>query len=63
MKLNQLLVLAGGFGTRLKSVLNGTPKPLAKIGNEKFLFFFIKNWERQGINKFTFLADINSEAI
>jgi D-glycero-alpha-D-manno-heptose 1-phosphate guanylyltransferase len=63
LKLNQLLVLAGGFGTRLKSVLNGTPKPLAEIGNEKFLFFFIKNWERQGINKFTFLLHYNAEMI
>ena len=35
-KLMQLVILAGGFGTRLKSVLNGLPKPLADINGEPF---------------------------
>jgi len=59
----QLFVLAGGFGTRLKSILLDVPKPLAPVGKYPFLYFFIQNWERQGISKFTFLLHYNSEMI
>ena len=33
----RLLVLAGGFGTRLKSVVNDVPKALAPVGSVPFL--------------------------
>ena len=35
----KLLVLAGGFGTRLKTAISGVPKALAPIGNIPFLQF------------------------
>lgn len=63
MEAPQLLILAGGFGTRLRSVLTDLPKPLAPVGKEPFLFYFIKNWERQGISKFIFLLHYNSDMI
>ena len=63
MYIPSLIVLAGGFGTRLKSILPDLPKPMAPIGTEPFLYFFIKNWERQGIHDFTFLLHYNSEII
>jgi D-glycero-alpha-D-manno-heptose 1-phosphate guanylyltransferase len=50
-----LLVLAGGFGTRLRSVVSDVPKPLAPIGNLPFLYYQIKNWRAQGQNTFIFL--------
>jgi len=40
----KILILAGGFGTRLKSVVSDVPKPLAPISNSKrFLDFQIEN--------------------
>jgi len=46
-----VIVLAGGFGTRLRSVLKGLPKPLAPVDGKPFLFWLLKNLERQGIEE------------
>jgi D-glycero-alpha-D-manno-heptose 1-phosphate guanylyltransferase len=35
--LKEAIILAGGFGTRLQSVVNDVPKPMASINNEPFL--------------------------
>ena len=42
------LILVGGKGTRLKSVVSDTPKPLAPFGNRPFLEFF---FEKIGFSK------------
>ena len=47
-----IVVLAGGKGTRIKSILGNTPKILAPIGGKTFLDWFLKwveSWEL-GIN-------------
>lgn len=46
-----LLVLCGGQGTRLRSVLNDRPKPLAMIGAHPFIEFVITPLVRQGIRR------------
>ena len=51
----KLLVLAGGYGTRLKTAVAGVPKALAPIGNVPFLKLQIDNWLKQGLCEFTFL--------
>lgn len=51
----KLLILAGGFGTRLKTVVSDRPKPLAPIGDKPFLYFQIKSWKEQGFRSFIFL--------
>jgi D-glycero-alpha-D-manno-heptose 1-phosphate guanylyltransferase len=63
--LNQqtLLVLSGGFGTRLKSVVSEVPKPLAPVNGRPFLYYQIKNWTRQGLTNFIFLLYNQSELI
>lgn len=65
MKINktQLLVLSGGFGTRLKKVVPNVPKALAPISNKNFLFYFIQNWWKHGIRNFVFLLHHKSEMI
>ncbi|MCD6018610.1 MAG: Nucleotidyl transferase [Bacteroidetes bacterium] len=35
--LNEAIILAGGFGTRLQSVVNDVPKPMAPVNQEPFL--------------------------
>ena len=37
-----IFILAGGFGTRLQSVINDVPKPMAPILNKPFLDYQIK---------------------
>ena len=56
-----LLILAGGFGTRLRSVLPHTPKPLAPIFDKTFLDYFLKNCVDQGASDITLLLHHKAE--
>lgn len=51
----KLLVLAGGFGTRLQSVVSDLPKALAPVGAVPFLRLQIEHWKTQGLRSFVFL--------
>jgi D-glycero-alpha-D-manno-heptose 1-phosphate guanylyltransferase len=59
----KLLVLAGGFGTRLQSVVAKVPKALAPVGNVPFLRLQIEHWKNQGIDSFVFLLHHQAELI
>lgn len=59
----ELLVLAGGFGTRLRSVVSDVPKPLAPVVSHPFLHYLVENWVSQGITKFTFLLHHHADLI
>jgi NDP-sugar pyrophosphorylase family protein len=61
-----VLLLVGGMGTRLRSVVPTTPKPLASVGNKSFLHLLAQQLRRQGISQLVmctgYLADqIESE--
>ena len=58
-----LLILAGGFGTRLRSVLGNTPKALALVNDKPFLYLQIKHWLNQGITSFIFLLHYQADQI
>jgi D-glycero-alpha-D-manno-heptose 1-phosphate guanylyltransferase len=51
----RLLVLAGGFGTRLQTVVSDVPKALAPVGGVPFLQLQLEHWLVQGLREFTFL--------
>jgi D-glycero-alpha-D-manno-heptose 1-phosphate guanylyltransferase len=55
MKHISLLVLAGGFGTRLRTVVSEVPKPLAPVMNRPYLAYLIDSWLAQGVTSLTFL--------
>jgi D-glycero-alpha-D-manno-heptose 1-phosphate guanylyltransferase len=59
----KLLVLAGGFGSRLRSVVPEYPKALAPINGIPFLQLQLKNWYDQGIRDFIFLLHYQAEEI
>ena len=59
----QLVILAGGFGTRLKSVLNGLPKPLADINGQPFLKLLFQNWVENGFNDFVLCLHYEADKI
>lgn len=51
----RLIVLCGGFGTRLRSSIGEVQKSLAPVGENLFLGIQLDHWKKQGIKKFTFL--------
>ena len=51
----KILVLAGGFGTRLQSVVSEVPKALAPVGQTSFLSLQMEHWIAQGLKSFVFL--------
>lgn len=59
----KLLVLAGGFGTRLQSVVSDVPKALAPVGNVPFLYLQIEHWIAQGVRSFVFLLHHRADLI
>jgi D-glycero-alpha-D-manno-heptose 1-phosphate guanylyltransferase len=46
------IILAGGFGTRLKGVVPELPKPMAPILGRPFLEYLMDYWIKQGVNHF-----------
>jgi D-glycero-alpha-D-manno-heptose 1-phosphate guanylyltransferase len=50
--INEMLILAGGLGTRLQSHVSNVPKPMAPILGRPFLALFLEYWISQGIEKF-----------
>jgi len=45
----QAIILAGGFGTRLRSVIADVPKPMAPIHQKPFLAYLLDYLKSQGI--------------
>jgi D-glycero-alpha-D-manno-heptose 1-phosphate guanylyltransferase len=59
----RLLILAGGFGTRLQPVVNDVPKALAPVGKVPFLTLQLQNWINQGVTSFVFLLHHRADQI
>lgn len=59
----RLLVLAGGFGTRLKAAVSAVPKALAPVFDKPFLQLQIELWVSQGIHNLTFLLHHQADQI
>lgn len=50
-KIKEAIILAGGKGTRLQSVVSNVPKPMALIGEKPFLMLLLQYLQSQGIEK------------
>lgn len=46
--MKEAIILAGGFGTRLRSVVSDVPKPLAPVAGRPFLAYVLDALVRQG---------------
>lgn len=46
------VILAGGFGTRIKHLLPDIPKPMAKVANKPFVEWIINYLQQQSIKQF-----------
>ena len=47
----EAIVLAGGFGTRLRAVVSDVPKPLAPVAGRPFLLWLLDGLARQNITR------------
>lgn len=45
----ETIVLAGGFGIRLKEVVSDVPKPMAPVNGKPFLEYLLKDLSKKGI--------------
>lgn len=56
-------ILAGGLGTRLRSVINDRPKVLAEIGGRPFLSFWLETLALQGFRDVVICAGYLAEQV
>ncbi len=63
MEIRRLMILAGGFGTRLSSIIKDVPKPLAPINGKPFLYYILEKWVENGIKEIIFLLHHRAEQI
>ena len=59
----KVLILAGGFGTRLSEETDLIPKPLVKIGGKPILWHIMKLYSSFGYNEFIILLGYKGELI
>ncbi len=60
---NEAVILAGGVGTRLRSVVYDLPKCMAPVAGKPFLYYVIRHLQKQGIDKIILSVGYKSEAI
>lgn len=59
----QVVLLAGGFGTRLSEETTIRPKPMVEIGNEPIIWHIMKIYSYYGYNDFIICAGYKQEII
>ncbi len=61
--IREAIILAGGLGTRLRSVVSELPKCMAPVAGKPFLHYVIAHLQQQGINSFIFSVGYKNESI
>lgn len=61
--IKEAIILAGGFGTRLRSVVSDVPKCMALIDGKPFLHYLIEFLQKNGIEHFIFSVGYLHEVI
>ena len=59
----QIVILAGGLGTRLRPLTDNLPKPMIKIDNRPFLEILINFLKKNGLTKFILCTGHHSNII
>jgi D-glycero-alpha-D-manno-heptose 1-phosphate guanylyltransferase len=57
------VILAGGLGSRLQTVVRDVPKPMAPINGRPFLEYLLDYWIGQGVNHFILSVGYKHEII
>lgn len=61
--MKQAIILAGGFGTRLQSVVADVPKPMAPVAGKPFLAYLLQFAHKHGIKKVVLSVGYKHETI
>ena len=59
----EALILAGGFGTRLREETEFKPKPMVEIGGRPVIWHIMKNLSMQGVSNFVIATGYKGEVI
>ena len=59
----EAIILAGGFGTRLQSVVSDVPKPMATISGRPFLEILLKSLAEKGFSRVVLSLGYKAEMI
>lgn len=57
------VILAGGLGTRLRTLVSDRPKPMALVAGRPFLEHILRYWRSQGIKHFVLSVGYRAEII
>ena len=60
---NEAIVLAGGFGSRLKEVVSDRPKPMAEINGRPFLEYLLDYLSGEGISRVVLSVGYMAESV
>ena len=63
MPADEAIVLAGGFGTRLRGIVDDVPKPLAPVAGRPFLAWLLDRLAASGIRRCILATGYMSDAI
>ena len=61
--IKEAIVVAGGLGTRLQSVVPDLPKTMADVNGRPFIYYVIQQLRSEGIERFIFAIGYKHEAI
>jgi D-glycero-alpha-D-manno-heptose 1-phosphate guanylyltransferase len=59
----EMIVLCGGFGTRLGPLTQNAPKPLLPLGGSPFLLRLLSQWKHEGVQRFILSAHFCADQI
>ena len=59
----KVVILAGGFGSRLSEYTSTIPKPLVEIGDKPVIWHIMKIYSKFGFNDFVICAGYKGEKL
>lgn len=59
----EAIILAGGFGTRLREIVDTVPKPMAPVDGKPFLYYIFRWLNRYQVSKVIISGGYKSESI
>ena len=62
-KLNRVVLMVGGLGTRLRPLTENTPKPMLKVGNKPILQTIVEKFAEYGYLNITMCVNYKSQII
>ena len=59
----EVVILAGGLGTRLRPIISDVPKPMAPVGGRPFLEYLLDLWITEGVGRFILAVGYKHESV